>query len=151
MPSHRPIVPSDTMRTEVVGDSSSATPASGSGNTESATGPSSGRWDSGDSGASHEALKKRRTPGAVAAIACIDCRKARQKVCVFFSMLNDTVINLQIPGRVCPRLTYVVPSFSSAMAQDPIPAQDAKPVASNVAMSLIPKPAKNCFCRKSPI
>ncbi|KAI4264980.1 MAG: hypothetical protein L6R38_009731 [Xanthoria sp. 2 TBL-2021] len=78
MPSHRPIVPSDTMRTNVLGDSSSAT-ASGSGNTESATGASSGRWDSGDSGAFHEAPKKRRAPGAVAAIACIECRKARQK------------------------------------------------------------------------
>ncbi len=85
MPSNRPIVPSDNVRTNFLGDSSSATPASGSGNTESAPGASGGRWGSGDSAASHEAPKKRRAPGAVAAIACIECRKARQKVCGIFN------------------------------------------------------------------
>ncbi|KAI4088640.1 MAG: hypothetical protein LQ339_008688 [Xanthoria mediterranea] len=79
MPPNRPIVPSDTVRTNVLGDSSSATPASGSGNTESAPSASGGRWGSGDSAASQEAPKKRRAPGAVAAVACIECRKARQK------------------------------------------------------------------------
>ncbi|KAL8868811.1 MAG: hypothetical protein Q9198_008058, partial [Flavoplaca austrocitrina] len=79
MRSHRPIVPSDPARTNVSGDSSSATPSasgSGSGNTENT---SAGRWGSGESMTSHEAPKKRRAPGAVAAIACIECRKARQK------------------------------------------------------------------------
>lgn len=69
----------------------------------------------------------------------------------FSTMLNGTVINLWIPGRVCPRLTCGVPPLFSAMAQVHKPAPGAKPVASNVAMSLIPKPAKNCFCKKSQI
>ncbi|KAL8849327.1 MAG: hypothetical protein Q9221_005678 [Calogaya cf. arnoldii] len=78
MPSHRPIVPSDTTSTNILGDSSSGT-ASGSGNSGGTSSANGGHWDNSESVTSHEAPKKRRAPGAVAAIACLECRKARQK------------------------------------------------------------------------
>ncbi|KAI4086429.1 MAG: hypothetical protein LQ344_007565 [Seirophora lacunosa] len=40
---------------------------------------SSGSGESGDSGSRDEHSRKRRTPGLVAAIACTECRRARQK------------------------------------------------------------------------
>ncbi|KAL8771049.1 MAG: hypothetical protein Q9209_003468 [Squamulea sp. 1 TL-2023] len=75
MPSHRPIVPSTAGGSNFSGDSSSATP-SGSAFTE---GTSAGRGESSESVGASEAPRKRRNPGAVAAIACFECRKARQK------------------------------------------------------------------------
>ncbi|KAL8986581.1 MAG: hypothetical protein Q9177_004138, partial [Variospora cf. flavescens] len=40
---------------------------------------SSGTGESGDSLGRDDASRKRRTPGLVAAIACTECRRARQK------------------------------------------------------------------------
>ncbi|KAL8666105.1 MAG: hypothetical protein Q9168_007553 [Polycauliona sp. 1 TL-2023] len=76
MPSHRSIAPSDPMQANVLGDSSSATP---SGTTGSAGGASNGPSDGVESVASREGPRKGRAPGTVAAIACLECRKARQK------------------------------------------------------------------------
>ncbi|KAL8682490.1 MAG: hypothetical protein Q9186_001437 [Xanthomendoza sp. 1 TL-2023] len=70
----RPIAAkSDLPPQNILGDSSS-----GSGNTASGTNSTS-RWESNDSGGTSDASKKRRGPGGVATVACLECRKARQK------------------------------------------------------------------------
>ncbi|KAL8801734.1 MAG: hypothetical protein Q9182_004273 [Xanthomendoza sp. 2 TL-2023] len=70
----RPIAAkSDLPVQTVIGDSSS-----GSGNIVSGT-SSASRWESNDSAGTSDAPKKRRVPGGVATVACLECRKARQK------------------------------------------------------------------------
>ncbi|KAL8819497.1 MAG: hypothetical protein Q9223_002085 [Gallowayella weberi] len=57
----------------VIGDSSS-----GSGNTVSGT-SSASQWESNDSAGTPDGPKKRRASSRVATVACLECRKARQK------------------------------------------------------------------------